>query len=505
MKNNHRPLLWFALMICPVILLSSAYGDTIKLKNGRILEGKVLTVAGGFVVVETGGGILVNLQESEVIRPDLGQLLQQAEKAFQKGDKPRAREYCRQVKTWDAGNAACKQLLAQIDKADEDARAKIEAIRVNREKRLQEAREALKNGDFNTSTKTANDILKEDPENASAKSLLEEIEKARAGAKEKAQQERERKDNSVREANEAIRNKNLGRALELTMPLVERFSRDEQVQSVVLQVAKLASEQLPTLTSTTLPAQPSTSNIAAIIAQINAPGENAFAGPPAGAVKNLQEALARIAAHLHATPASAISKGIAPLTAEALPTTGTAKNLTLDSSEADGSTSTLSAPKIIENIRANDKKITSFDLTYEISTEIPVPILQQQDKLPTGLTASGRVVYDKDKYLATVDITNHFKEKGNEVQEASNIEESWDGQKATLVNRAKKTVQFSKTFISPGDSGEPLGGGIFVEKDKNETGKGLAKLDGGEWNYIGQEIINGRECALIEGIEKNRL
>ena len=92
MKKHHAHSLcraFFVTLLFGAGLNPLAQADSIKLTSGRTVEGNVIIVGGGYVVVERNG-VQISLPQSEVIVPDLAKMSADAESALLKNDRAQA-------------------------------------------------------------------------------------------------------------------------------------------------------------------------------------------------------------------------------------------------------------------------------------------------------------------------------------------------------------------------------------------------------------------------------
>ena len=147
--------------------------------------------------------------------------LKEAEEAIKNGDFEKAQKILNDLLKDNPNDNDTKALMNQM--VQEKAKAETE-----RQKKLDEAREAIKNGDYDKAQKILNELLKDNPDDATAKSLLD------FAAKEKAAKEAMRQ-NKLREAQEAIRNGDYDKAQKILDDLLKDNPDDAQAKNLLKQ------------------------------------------------------------------------------------------------------------------------------------------------------------------------------------------------------------------------------------------------------------------------------
>ena len=147
--------------------------------------------------------------------------LKEAEEALKNGDYEKAQKILNELLKDNPNDGDTKSLMNQM--VQEKARAETE-----RQKKLDEAREAIKNGDYEKAQKILNELLKDNPDDVTAKSLLD------LAAKEKAAKEAIRQ-NKIRQAQEALRNGDYGKAEQILNSLLDENPDDTQAKNLLKQ------------------------------------------------------------------------------------------------------------------------------------------------------------------------------------------------------------------------------------------------------------------------------
>ena len=147
--------------------------------------------------------------------------LKEAEEAIKNGDYEKAQRILNELLRDNPNDSDTKSLMNQM--VQEKARAETE-----RQKKLDEAREAIKNGDYDKAQKILNELLKDNPDDATAKSLLD------LAAKEKAAKEAMRQ-NKLRQAQEALRNGDYDKAEQIANSLLNENPDDAQAKNLLKQ------------------------------------------------------------------------------------------------------------------------------------------------------------------------------------------------------------------------------------------------------------------------------
>ena len=275
-----------------VCLPNAGRAETVKLKDGRTLEGRVLAVGGGLVIIERNATQIV-LPESSVIPPDIDASYREAKRYFDRGDMARAEEICHHILLWRSRDQKTSQLMSRIKKAEADALAKNQADAKACEDRLKQAKQATNDGAFAKARGLCNRVLAEDPENDEAMDLLPEIDKAEAKARERAETDKQAREAKIDEAMQVLDQKDLARAVEISRAAVLQNPGDDKARALLQQIGKVAIERITELTTASLMSGNMTSkDLQALLAQANVLARDAGAGVSTATLSNMLTSLA---------------------------------------------------------------------------------------------------------------------------------------------------------------------------------------------------------------------
>lgn len=272
MRNHLAPSIrWAALAV--LVLIAGIYppgrADTVKLNSGRTVEGNIIIVGGGYVVLERNG-VQISLPQSEVIMPDLAKMSADAESALLKNEKAQAEHLARKVLLWDANHQQAKALLARINAIKQEELARAAAEKADRERKIENARNAMLGGSLPLARQMVEAVIKEDAADQPAQNLLKEIEQAEKAAAEKAAAAEAAREKALQEANSALLAQEIGKAINTADTVVAEIPRDPRVQSLIMEMGKSAGTFLSSASTTTLHGANVTQNeLNVLIAQAN--------------------------------------------------------------------------------------------------------------------------------------------------------------------------------------------------------------------------------------------
>jgi len=158
--------LWLGLIS---LFSAGLFAETIRLTDGKTIEGKIVSSTPSRVTIRTTGGVEFTLPRARVVVP-VADWLKEAKEALGKKDYARAADLAGQVAAWDPTNQEARAILDDCEKP------------------LQEALEAQKKAEAEARAKAeAEQKAKADAEAAAAKAKAET---EKAAAKAKAETER---------------------------------------------------------------------------------------------------------------------------------------------------------------------------------------------------------------------------------------------------------------------------------------------------------------------------
>ena len=202
-RNSSHPL-FLGLVAAFALLASAPNADEIRLKGGGTIEGKVLKVGPDKVTIQRGRSTMT-LARSQVIAPDLADLLTRAKAAAEGGDFASAIGLCEQILLWETGHSEAATLLAKSKEQETKAEAQAKALEQKRKmeqeqrekeriaeaaqkEKIERARGLLGKRNWSDARALCREVLAEVPQNTEANRLLTEVDAAEGKIQEQARE-----------------------------------------------------------------------------------------------------------------------------------------------------------------------------------------------------------------------------------------------------------------------------------------------------------------------------
>lgn len=158
MNPRRRALAFVFVLICQVVLFAGAIAEEIRFVDGRVIDGRFISVSKDNVVIAIKG-TSITIPRNQVMPPG-DDLLTKARSCLEEQDYEMASSLCQQFLLWYPDDADAKALSISIKKVESS---------------LAEAKEALRRNELEKASSLCREVLRLSPRSSEANELLRQI------------------------------------------------------------------------------------------------------------------------------------------------------------------------------------------------------------------------------------------------------------------------------------------------------------------------------------------